>query len=99
MVAGSRVLPWLLNKVADTHSRELFTLSVLTIALGIAVGSAHFFDVSMALGAFLAGTVVGQSEFSARAGSEALPLRDAFAVMFFRWECYSIHAKLFNHLC
>ncbi len=83
LVAGSRLIPWLLNKVADTHSRELFTLSVLAIALGIAVGSAYFFDVSMALGAFLAGMVVGQSEFSERAGSEALPLRDAFAVMFF----------------
>jgi CPA2 family monovalent cation:H+ antiporter-2 len=83
LIAGSRVIPWLLNKVAETHSRELFTLSVLALALGIAVGSAYFFDVSMALGAFLAGMVVGQSEFSARAGSEALPLRDAFAVMFF----------------
>ena len=83
LVAGSRLIPWLLNKVADTRSRELFTLSVLAVALGIAVGSAYFFDVSMALGAFLAGMVVGQSEFSARAGSEALPLRDAFAVMFF----------------
>src|SRR5215471_14157098 len=83
LVAGGRLIPWLLNKIADTHSRELFTLSVLAIALGIAVASVHFFDVSMALGAFLAGLVVGQSEFSARAGSEALPLRDAFAVMFF----------------
>lgn len=83
LIAGSRAIPWILNKVADTHSRELFTLSVLAIAMGIAVSSAHFFDVSMALGAFLAGMVVGQSEFSARAGSEALPLRDAFAVMFF----------------
>lgn len=83
LVAGSRIIPWLLNKIAETRSRELFTLSTLAIALGIAVGSAHFFDVSMALGAFLAGMVVGQSTFSARAGSEALPLRDAFAVMFF----------------
>ncbi len=83
LLAGSRLIPWLLNKVAGTRSRELFTLSVLAIALGIAVGSAYFFGVSMALGAFLAGVVVGQSEFSARAGSEALPLRDAFAVMFF----------------
>ncbi len=83
LIAGGRLVPWLLNKVADTHSRELFTLSVLAIALGIAVSSAYFFDVSMALGAFLAGMVVGQSEFSARAGSDALPLRDAFAVMFF----------------
>jgi CPA2 family monovalent cation:H+ antiporter-2 len=83
LVAGSRAIPWALNRIADTHSRELFTLSVLAIALGIAVGAAYLFGVSMALGAFLAGMVVGQSEFSARAGSEALPLRDAFAVMFF----------------
>ncbi len=83
LFVGSRLIPRLLNKVADTHSRELFTLSVLAVAIGIAVGSAYFFDVSMALGAFLAGMVVGQSEFSARAASEALPLRDAFAVMFF----------------
>ena len=83
LVAGGRVIPWVLNKIADTHSRELFTLSVLAIALGIAVASTYFFGVSMALGAFLAGMVVGQSDFSARAGAEALPMRDAFAVMFF----------------
>jgi monovalent cation:H+ antiporter-2, CPA2 family len=83
LIAGSRLIPGLLNKIADTHSRELFTLSVLAIALGIAVGSAYLFDVSMALGAFLAGMVVGQSEFSARAAADALPMRDAFAVMFF----------------
>ncbi|MGH7383897.1 MAG: cation:proton antiporter, partial [Candidatus Rokuibacteriota bacterium] len=83
LVAGGRFIPWLLNKVADTHSRELFTLSVLAITLGIAVGSTYLFGVSMALGAFLAGMVVGQSDFSARAGAEALPMRDAFAVMFF----------------
>jgi monovalent cation:H+ antiporter-2, CPA2 family len=83
LIAGGHLIPRLLNRVAETRSRELFTLSVLAIALGIAASSAYFFDVSMALGAFLAGMVVGQSEFSARAGSEALPLRDAFAVMFF----------------
>ncbi|MEO8661252.1 MAG: cation:proton antiporter [Bryobacteraceae bacterium] len=82
-VAGSRVVPWLLRNVALTRSRELFTLAVLSLALGIAVGAAHLFGVSMALGAFLAGMVVGQSDFSARAGAEALPMRDAFAVMFF----------------
>jgi monovalent cation:H+ antiporter-2, CPA2 family len=64
-------------------SRELFTLTVLVIALGIAVGSAKLFGVSMALGAFLAGMVVGRSEFSLRAATEALPMRDAFAVLFF----------------
>jgi CPA2 family monovalent cation:H+ antiporter-2 len=83
LVVGGRVIPWVLNKVADTRSRELFTLSVLAITLGIAVGATYFFGVSMALGAFLAGMVVGQSDFSARAGAEALPMRDAFAVMFF----------------
>ena len=83
LFGGGRFIPWLLNKVAGTHSRELFTLSVLAVALGIAVGSAYFFGVSMALGAFLAGMLVGQSDFSARAGAEALPMRDAFAVMFF----------------
>lgn len=83
LFAGGWVIPKLLKQVTATRSRELFTLSVLAIALGIAVGSSYFFDVSMALGAFLAGMVVGQSEFSARAGSEALPMRDAFAVMFF----------------
>jgi monovalent cation:H+ antiporter-2, CPA2 family len=83
LFAGGRFIPWLLNRAAETHSRELFTLSVLAVALGIAVGSAQFFGVSMALGAFLAGMVVGQSDFSARAASEALPMRDAFAVMFF----------------
>src|SRR5690606_25038787 len=66
-VLGSRAIPWLLRRVAATGSRELFTLSVLAIALGIAVGSAELFGVSMALGAFLAGMVVGRSEFSLRA--------------------------------
>jgi CPA2 family monovalent cation:H+ antiporter-2 len=70
LVVGGRVIPWVLNKIADTRSRELFTLSVLAITLGIAVGATYFFGVSMALGAFLAGMVVGQSEFSARAGAE-----------------------------
>ncbi len=83
LIGGRRVIPWLLRKIAETKSRELFTLGVLAASLGIATGSAVLFDVSVALGAFLAGMVVGQSEFSARAGAEALPLRDAFAVMFF----------------
>lgn len=82
-VFGRRAVPKLLGYVADTRSRELFTLTVLVIALGIAVGAASVFGVSMALGAFLAGTVVGQSEFSSRAASDALPMRDAFAVLFF----------------
>ena len=82
-IVGPRVIPRVLDHVARTHSRELFTLTVLVIALGIAVGSALVFDVSMALGAFLAGLVVGRSDYSLRAASEALPLRDAFAVLFF----------------
>ena len=80
---GTRVIPRLLDHVANTRSRELFTLTVLVIALGIAVGSALIFSVSMALGAFLAGMVVGRSDYSLRAASDALPMRDAFAVLFF----------------
>jgi CPA2 family monovalent cation:H+ antiporter-2 len=83
LVGGRQVVPWLLTRVAATRSRELFTLTVLALALGISVASAQFFGVSMALGAFLAGLVVGRSEFSVRAASEALPMRDAFAVLFF----------------
>jgi CPA2 family monovalent cation:H+ antiporter-2 len=83
LVVGGRVLPWVLTQVARTQSRELFTLAVLAIALGIAVSSAQVFGVSMALGAFLAGLVVGRSEFGVRATSDALPMRDAFAVLFF----------------
>ncbi|HWO13091.1 MAG TPA: cation:proton antiporter [Polyangiaceae bacterium] len=83
LVFGRRVIPKLLDFVAKTRSRELFTLAVLALALGVAVGSAKLFGASMALGAFLAGMVVGQSEFSSRAASEALPMRDAFSVLFF----------------
>ncbi len=82
-IVGTRVIPRVLGHVAQTRSRELFTLTVLVVALGIAVGSALVFGVSMALGAFLAGMVVGRSEFSLRAASDALPMRDAFAVLFF----------------
>ncbi len=81
--AGTRVIPWLLDRVAATHARDLFTLTVLVLALGIAFVASSVFGVSMALGAFLAGLVVGRSEFSLRAASEALPMRDAFAVLFF----------------
>jgi CPA2 family monovalent cation:H+ antiporter-2 len=83
LLTAGRLIPWLLNVAARTHSRELFTLSVLAVALGIAVVSARFFGVSVALGAFMAGMVVGRSEVRARAAAEALPMRDAFAVMFF----------------
>ena len=80
---GGSLIPWLLDRVDATRSRELFTLTVLVVALGIAVSSAKFFGVSMALGAFLAGMVVGRSDFSLRAATDALPMRDAFAVLFF----------------
>jgi CPA2 family monovalent cation:H+ antiporter-2 len=83
LLIGTRAIPWALDKVAETRSRELFTLAVLTIALGIALGAAAAFGVSVALGAFLAGMVVGRSDHGLRAASDALPLRDAFAVLFF----------------
>jgi CPA2 family monovalent cation:H+ antiporter-2 len=82
-VAGSRLVPWILVKVAHLRSRELFTLTLLACALAVAAGAARFFGVSMALGAFLAGMVVGQSRVSQQAGADLLPLRDAFAVLFF----------------
>ncbi len=83
MVLGGKVIPWFLERIAGTRSTELFTLAVLAIALGVAVGSALAFGVSMALGAFLAGLVVSRTEFAARAAGDALPMRDAFAVLFF----------------
>ena len=82
-IVGTRLIPRILDYAAKTQSRELFTLTVLVIALGIAVASASVFGVTMALGAFLAGMVVGRSDYSLRAASEALPMRDAFAVLFF----------------
>ncbi len=83
LVAGKRILPWLLWHVAKTGSRELFTLSVVAVAIGIAYGASALFNVSFALGAFFAGMVMRESEFSHRAAEESLPLRDAFAVLFF----------------
>jgi monovalent cation:H+ antiporter-2, CPA2 family len=83
LVVGRRLFPWLLWQVAKTGSRELFTLCVVAAALGIAYGSAALFGVSFALGAFFAGMVLRESEFSHRAAEESLPLRDAFAVLFF----------------
>jgi monovalent cation:H+ antiporter-2, CPA2 family len=82
-LVGSRMIPWLLHYVAHTGSRELFRLSVPAIALGVAFGAAVLFDVSLALGAFLAGMVLSESTLSQRAAQETLPLRDAFAVLFF----------------
>jgi CPA2 family monovalent cation:H+ antiporter-2 len=83
LMFGPRVVPWLLSQAARTGSHELFTLSVLAIALGIAFGSALIFDVSFALGAFAAGLVLARSELSHRAAEESLPLQNAFAVLFF----------------
>lgn len=83
LVVGRRVFPWVLWQVARTGSRELFTLCVVAAAVGIAFGSAVLFGVSFALGAFFAGMVMRESEFSHRAAQESLPLRDAFAVLFF----------------
>jgi CPA2 family monovalent cation:H+ antiporter-2 len=82
-VIGSRVIPVVLDHIAATRSRELFTLAVLALALGLAVSAALVFGVSMALGAFLAGMIVGRSDYSLRAATDALPMRDAFAVLFF----------------
>ena len=83
LVVGRRLFPWLLWQVARTGSRELFTLCVVAAAVGIAFGSAALFGVSFALGAFFAGMVMRESAFSHRAAQESLPLRDAFAVLFF----------------
>ncbi|QQR46501.1 Kef family K(+) transporter [Myxococcus xanthus] len=83
VVAGTRLVPWLLTQVAKTGSRELFTLSVLAVSLGIAFGAAALFGVSFALGAFFAGVVVSESELSHRVAEDSLPLQDAFSVLFF----------------
>lgn len=83
LIVGKRLIPWALDRVSETGSRELFTLSVLAIALGIAFGSAALFDVSFALGAFFAGLILNESELGHKAAAGTLPLRDAFAVLFF----------------
>ncbi len=83
LLGGRRVIPWILEKIAGTGSRELFTLSVLAIALGVAFGAAALFGVSFALGAFFAGMMLNESELSHKAAHDSLPLRDAFAVLFF----------------
>ncbi|MDG5495327.1 YbaL family putative K(+) efflux transporter [Niveispirillum sp. BGYR6] len=83
LVVGRRVIPWILHEVAHSGSRELFRLAVLAIALGVAFGAAELFGVSFALGAFFAGMVLSGSPLSHRAAEESLPLRDAFAVLFF----------------
>ena len=101
-LAGAKFIPWLLVRVAQLRSRELFTLTVLTIAVAVATVSSVVFGASMALGAFLAGMVVGQSKVSQQAAADALPLRDAFAVLFFvsvgmlfDWRSLVQHGALF----
>ncbi|SDW94611.1 YbaL family putative K(+) efflux transporter [Nitrosomonas communis] len=83
LIGGRRILPWLLWQVASIGSRELFTLSVIAAAISVAYSAAALFNVSFALGAFFAGMVMRESEFSHRAAQESLPLRDAFSVLFF----------------
>ena len=83
LLVGRRIIPWILHGVAHMGSRELFRLAVLAIALGVAFGAAKLFGVSLALGAFFAGMVLSESELSHQAAQESLPLRDAFAVLFF----------------
>lgn len=83
LIVGRRVIPWILHWTAHTGSRELFRLAVLAIALGVAFGAAYVFQVSFALGAFFAGMILGETQLSRRAAEESLPLRDAFAVLFF----------------
>jgi monovalent cation:H+ antiporter-2, CPA2 family len=83
LLVGHRVIPAILHYIAHTGSRELFRLAVLAVALGVAFVAAELFGVSFALGAFFAGMVLSESELSQRAAEESLPLRDAFAVLFF----------------
>ena len=83
LVVGARVFPWLLRQVEATGSRELFTLAVVALSVGVAFGSAHLFEVSLALGAFFAGMVVNESDLSHRAAAEIEPLQNAFAALFF----------------
>jgi monovalent cation:H+ antiporter-2, CPA2 family len=83
LIVGRKAIPWMLERIAGTGSRELFTLAVLAIAMGVAFGSAELFGVSFALGAFFAGMLLNESEFSHQAAQDSLPMRDAFAVLFF----------------
>ena len=83
LFAGTRLIPWVLMRIAHTRSRELFILAILAIALGIALGAAELFGVSLALGAFVAGVVVNESPLSHQVGADVLPFREAFAVLFF----------------
>lgn len=83
LIAGAKLMPWLLTHIAHSRSRELFILAVVALALGTALGAAEFFGVSLALGAFLAGVVIGESDVSHQVAAEVLPFREIFAVLFF----------------
>ena len=83
LLAGTRLIPWILMHIAHTRSRELFILAVLAIALGIALGSSKISKISLALGAFVAGVVVSKSPLSHQVGADIVPFREAFAVLFF----------------
>ena len=83
LIVGKRLFPWILKRVERTRSRELFTLAVVALALGVAYGAARVFDVSFALGAFFAGVVLAESDLSHRAAAGLQPLQDAFGVLFF----------------
>ena len=83
LFVGARLIPWLLGRIALTRSRELFILAVVAIALGVAFGAAEFFGMSLALGAFLAGVVIGESDVGHQVGAEVIPFRDVFSVLFF----------------
>jgi monovalent cation:H+ antiporter-2, CPA2 family len=83
LFAGTRFIPWILMRIAHTRSRELFILAILAIALGIALGAAEIFGISLALGAFVAGVVVSESPLSHQVGADIVPFREAFAVLFF----------------
>ncbi|HQU37008.1 MAG TPA: cation:proton antiporter, partial [Anaerolineales bacterium] len=99
MFAGTRLIPWILLRVAHTRSRELFILAVLAIALGIALGAAELFGVSFALGAFVAGVVVNESPLSHQVGADVLPFQEAFAVLFFVSIGMLVNPDyIFNHL-
>ncbi len=80
---GARVIPWVLDRIAFTRSRELFILAILAVTLGTALGAAEWFGVSLALGAFMAGAIVSQSRLSHQVGADILPFREAFSVLFF----------------
>jgi CPA2 family monovalent cation:H+ antiporter-2 len=83
LIAGTRFMPWLLTRIAHTRSRELFILAVVALALGTALAAYELFGVSLALGAFLAGVIVGESDISSQVGAELIPFRDIFTVLFF----------------